>query len=283
MHINTDTLEAFLQVHQEGSFTKAAGKLGISQSALSQKMARLETLLHATLFIRGTGELNLTNSGEKLLLFAKQQLTFEKDFIHQFNQYQAEPAGIIRVAGFSSITRSVLIPALSGIIRKYPNCQIEFSSHEVVELEDILKKNKADIVITDYKVTLPGTETIVIGEEEYVVIESKKEKNIPLIYLDHGPHDNATESFFKFQNKKLEYRRGFMGDVYGIIEGVELGLGRAVMSRHLVKSLKNIQTKKHAKKYFRDIHMSYFSQHYYSPLHQLVVDSLKAKASNFLS
>lgn len=282
MHINTDTLEAFIKTHRLGSFTKAANNLGISQSALSQKIARLEGLLHATLFIRGSSELSLTNSGEKLLIFAKQQLNLESDFIHQFNQYKSEPAGVIRIAGFSSVTRSVLIPSLAGIMRKFPQCQIEFSSFEVIELENVLKKNKADIIVTDYHLSLPGIESRVIGKEEYVVIESKKIKNIPPIYLDHGPHDNATESYFKFQGQDLEFRRGFMGDVYGIIEGVELGLGRAIMSKHLVKDIRDIREKKSKRKYTRDIYVSYYTQSYYSPLHHLVIDNLSKKASDFL-
>jgi DNA-binding transcriptional LysR family regulator len=268
-------------VQRYESFTLASQKLGISQSALSQKISRLESLLQTTLFIRGLGELKLTSSGEKLLIFSKQQLDFESAFIDQFNQYQDQPAGVIRVAGFSSITRSVLIPSLASITQKNPKAQIEFSSHEVNELESILRKNQADIIVTDYKVKAPGVESIAIGQEEYVVIEPKKSKLTSEIYLDHGHMDNATESFFNFQGKKFEYRRGFMGDVYGIIDGVELGLGRAVMSKHLIVKNKRVSIKKFNKKYYRDVYITFYRQSFYSPLHGLVVKNLELNTSKY--
>jgi DNA-binding transcriptional LysR family regulator len=282
MHINTDALNAFLKVQQFESFTLAAQNLGISQSALSQKISRLEGLLQTTLFIRGLGELKLTSSGEKLLIFSKQQLEFESSFISQFNQYQDKPAGVLRIAGFSSITRSVLIPCLSSITLKNPMSQIEFSSHEVNNLESVLRKNQADIILTDYKVNITGIESTLIGREEYVVIEPKSVTNIPNLFLDHGPHDNATESFFNYQEKKIEYRRGFMGDVYGIIDGVELGLGRAVMSKHLVAKNKKLIIKKFKKRYFREVYMSYYRQSFHSPLHGIVTEKLLAYSGKYL-
>lgn len=282
MHINTEFLAAFLEIYRQSSFTKAASALGLSQPALSQKMAKLEEMLQATLFIRAKNDLSLTASGEKLLIFAKQQLQFERDFIASFDQYNEEPAGVLRLAGFSSITQSVLIPSLAKMLREYPKCFIEFNSYEVIELEDILKKNKADIVVSDYKIELPGTESLCIGAEEYVIIESKEFKKIPEVYIDHGPHDNATESFFVHQGLEFNQKRTFMGDVNGIIEGVKQGLGKAIMSKHLVKDHPKIRIKKSSKKYLREVYLCYLKQSYYSPLHHLVVDSLAKNSKAFL-
>ena len=284
MHINTDSLAAFMAIHQEDNFTKAAKRLGITQSALSQKIGKLEDTLQATLFIRSKTGLTLTSSGEKLKRFAKQQLELESHFISQFDQYQEVLAGSLRIAGFSSIMKSVLIPATAEIMRNHNHCNIEYSSFEVVDLENVLKSNKADLIITDYKPTLPGLESVPLGKEEYVVIESKNFKKIPEIYLDHGPHDNATESYFKFQNQEnlSSFRRGFMGDVYGIIEGVNQGIGKAVMSKHLIRDIDDIRIKKYPKRYFRNIYLSYFHQNYYSPLQELTCSTLKKNCSQYL-
>ena len=67
MSINSDNLRAFLTIYEQGSFTKAAQILGLTQSALSQKMARLESFLETTLIIRKSDGLDLTSSGLKLL------------------------------------------------------------------------------------------------------------------------------------------------------------------------------------------------------------------------
>ncbi|MFG1481480.1 hypothetical protein ABMA79_07695 [Halobacteriovorax sp. HFRX-2_2] len=117
-------------------------------------------------------------------------------------------------------------------------------------------------------------ESLQVGEEEYVVIESKKHKNIPNTYLDHGPYDNATESYFKFLGREMDYSRRFMGDVYSIVDGVALGLGRAVMSKHIVEEDRRFKIVKAKKRYVRPIVLSYFKQSYYTPLHTLALDLL---------
>ena len=118
MHIGTELLEAFIKVHQSSSFTKAANELGLTQSALSQKVARLEDLLSATLFVRNQGSIGLSSSGEKLLLFAKEQLEHESFFLGQFEQKNNNLTGIIRIAGFSSVIRSAIIPTLAPILKE---------------------------------------------------------------------------------------------------------------------------------------------------------------------
>ncbi len=275
MDLETHLLRAFLKTHEEGSFTRASEELRISQSALSQKIAKLEDILQATVFIRQPRSLSLTAAGERLLVFAKSQLAQERDFLSQFDQYQDQPAGSFRLAGFSSVMRSMIIPQLAPLMRKNERIQVEFSSHDMHSLEERLKKNKADAILLDYFPNLPGAEEIQIAEEEYVLIESSKHKNIPDIYLDHGPDDNATESFFNYQNMKFTSRRGFMGDVYGILDGVEQGLGKAVMSKHLIENEKKFIIKKTKKRYLRPIVLCFLKQSYYPPIHQTVVKALQ--------
>jgi DNA-binding transcriptional LysR family regulator len=269
MDLKYEELQTFLEVHKSGTFTKAASVLGLSQSALSQKIARIEDVLQAAVFIRHPRSLSLTSSGEKLLIFAKEAVQMQTDFLATFNQYQEELSGVIRIAGFSSVMRSIVIPKVSNFLRKNPKVSIEFSSHEMFELEGILKSNRADFIITDYFPHLSQSIETQISEEEYVIIESKKIKKTSDTYLDHGPLDNATESYFKYIGKNQEYKRLFMGDVYSIIDGVSLGLGKAVMSKHLIENDKRFKIIEHKKRYIRPIVMTYIKQNYYSPLHSI--------------
>lgn len=274
MDINTDQLRAFLTVHKLGSFTKAARELLISQSALSQKIARLEELLQTDLFTRGSKELSLTSSGEKLIQFALDQIEYQDEFLKNFDANQVVLGGNIRVAAFSSITRSVVIPALERTLKENSHLNIEFSSHEMFELEDRLKHHHSDFILTDYKPVINGIESEVVGLEEYVVIEAKKKKLIKEHFLDHGPKDNATESYFKFQKINFKNPRRFMGDVYGIVDGVKLGLGRAVMSKHIIKDDKEIKIIPYPKKYTRKIYLTHLKKNYYSKSFQLTKEKL---------
>ncbi|OUR93505.1 hypothetical protein A9Q84_18710 [Halobacteriovorax marinus] len=274
MELKYDELKTFLEVHKAGTFTKASAHLGLSQSALSQKIARIEEVMQAAVFVRHPRSLSLTATGEKLLSYAKEAVQMQEDFLGSFDQYQNELSGTIRVAAFSSIMRSILIPKLASLQRKYPGVSIEYTSYEMFELESILKSNRADFIITDYEPKLSQTEQVIIGEEEYVIIEAKKYKTIPNTFLDHTSMDNATESYFQVIGRDKDYNRMFMGDVYSIIDGVALGLGRAVMSKHLVVSDKRFIITTHKKKYIRPLVLSYSKQNYYSPLQKQVLELL---------
>jgi DNA-binding transcriptional LysR family regulator len=282
MDIKLDDLHTFIGVYSAGTFTKASRTLGLSQSALSQKIARMEEALQTAIFIRHPRSLTLTASGEKLLVYAKETIQMQKDFLENFDQYQSELSGVIRIAGFSSVMRSLIIPQFTKLIRKHSNISIEFSSYEMSELEDILKSNKADFIITDYFPNLSNTNEKQISEEEYIIIESRKHKVIPNTYLDHGSSDNATKSYFDFTGKKQNFKRAFVGDTYSIIDAVALGLGRAVMSKHLVETDKRFKIMRHQKKYIRPVVLSYMKQNYYGPLQQKILEIL-LKTNNLLT
>jgi len=274
MDLKYDDLTTFLEVYQAGTFTRAAVVLGLSQSALSQKIARIEESLQATIFIRHPRSLSLTASGEKLLIYAKEASQMQEDFLSIFNQYQNELSGVIRIAGFSSVMRSVIIPKVSTFLRKNPLVSIEFQTFEMSELEGVLKSNRSDFIITDYFPNISQTEEMKIFEEEYVLINSKKYKSVIDTYLDHGPSDNATDSYFKHLGLEFNYKRKFMGDVYSIIDGVALGLGSAVMSKHLIESDKRFEIVMKKKRYIRPVVLTHLRQSYYSPVHNKVYDLL---------
>lgn len=263
MAINTDSLHAFLTTSETGSFTKAAVLLGLSQSALSQKIARLEDQIEASIFIRKPDGIALTAAGEKLLVFARQQLQLEEEFLSTFVSNKEALKGHLRIAAFSSVLRSLIIPRLAGWLRKNPGIRVDLSSHEVPELLEILRSNKADMIVTDYFPGIPGVEEIQIGTEEYVMIESTKHTKVPDVYLDNFSGDNATESFFKHQGMKFHGERAYMGDVYGIIDGVALGIGKAIMSKHLITNDPRFRILKSPKKYTRPIVLSFYRQAYY--------------------
>lgn len=275
--MDTDTLKAFTTLLEEKSFTKASQKLGLTQSALSQKLARLEDYLQATLVIRGQKEILPTSAGNKFFHFAIEMIQQENEFLKSFLQNEKGLSGTFRIAGFSSILRSLIIPKLSKFMRENENVNIQFSCHEMSSMVDLLKNNNTDLILTDFFPEIPGFEEVQVGSEEYVLIESKKHDKSPDIFLDHGPNDNATDSFFKFQGLKFNLKRGFMGDVYGILDGVAQGLGKAVMSKHLVQNDTRFKIIKSSKRYIRPLVMSYFRQNYYPPLHKNVFSILQDK------
>lgn len=283
MKLSHLSLQAFLKAAQKLNMTEAANELGLTQSALSQRIAQLESELSVTLFIRESRGLKLTEPGERLLRFSLLNEKFEDEMLSELTGTKNEIAGIVRIAAYSSVLRSVIIPTLAPFMIKNPKVQVSFQSYEVYELEEVLKTASADIILTDYSWDKKGIVKEVVGSEDFVVIESQKNKSPKDLYLDHGPSDNATEDFFRFQGQPPKfYRRSFMGDVYGIIDGVELGLGRAVMSKHLINENKSIKIVTTFQKMKRPVCMYYYEQPYYSNLMKEVIKIISSDVKKFL-
>lgn len=275
MDIATHELKAFVEIAKTQNMTIAAKNLFVTQSALSQRIQKLESMLECTLFIRNKSGLKLTEAGHKVLRYAQGVRSLEEEFLSDIQSSSYEMAGNIRIAAFSSVLRSLIIPKLAPFLRKNNKVNCEFQSYEVVELLGILERAEADLVICDYRMNKSHITEVLIGHEEYVVIESSKYKSPENVYLDHGPHDNATESFFSTQkNAPKFYKRTFMGDVYGILDGVEEGLGRAVTSKHLLKNRKNLKIVAGFKSYSREIVLHHFKKDYIPKLHSAVIKTL---------
>jgi DNA-binding transcriptional LysR family regulator len=264
MKINNLGLLAFYHAAMKLHMTEAASLLGITQSALSQRIKALEDDLETTLFIREGKSLSLTDAGEDLLKFCHSQMSLEGELLSKLRSDKGEVAGILRIAAYSSVLRSLIIPKLTPYLREHDAVTVEFSSHEVEHLYAVLKSGEADLVVSDGPMNRKGIIEKTLGQEEYVVIESVKYSDLNKdVYLDHHAQDKVTEEFFDFQNHIPKYRRSFMGDVYGIVEGVENGLGRAVMSKHLVLGNKKVKILNGFKKYHRPIILHYFERPFY--------------------
>ncbi len=268
-------LTAFYECARTLNMTQAARQLGLTQSALSQRLAQLEEEVSTTLFIRDSKGLILTETGERMLRFSEMNAGLEEELLRDLKGKKGELAGNLRIAGFSSIMRSMIIPALAPLLRKHPAIHLSFLSYEMAELPQVLSSSRADYVITDYEMNKRGISQEILGYEEYVVIESSRLETPEDIYLDHGPEDNATEAFFSAQGKIPPYRRSFMGDVYGIILGVEEGLGRAVMSRHLVEENRKVKILRGFKSYKRPITLHYYERPFETELSRRVRAELK--------
>jgi DNA-binding transcriptional LysR family regulator len=284
MNIPQNGLLAFLTVAKEENMTKASSVLGLTQSALSQRITNLEKELEVTLFYREGKKLVLTDKGESLLNYAQSLALLESEFLKKFNGKSNNLAGVIRIGAFSSILRSMVIPALTPLIQKYPEIQFDFQSHEISELPGILKNQKCDLIFLDYDLNKSGIVSKFFQYEEYVSIRARHYKGDDMKYLDHGPLDNITESFFIYQNQKKKLKnlkRSFINDVYAIIDAVELGFGKAIMSKHLILDNKNITIEKNESKVFRrPIIAHYYENTFYPELFKLVLKEIEGFCSN---
>ncbi len=235
MQLSTRQLEAFFAVARMNSFTKAAQRLHLTQPALSQRIRKLEESLDTSLFVRAPEGIRLTESGHLLLRYCQSRESLDNELAGELAPTtDGELGGALRIAGYSSIMRSAVIPALAPLLRAHPAIHCEFLVREMGDLPGILKRAEADYVILDRALDMKDVRTHKLGREVYVAIASKHHRERDDVYLDHDPEDKATQWFFCGRKNAPIYKRSYMCDVYGILSGVTHGLGRAVMPRHLI-------------------------------------------------
>jgi DNA-binding transcriptional LysR family regulator len=120
-----DDLRALVAVGHERSFTNAAAKLGVSQSALSQTIRQLEAQLGVRLLTRTTRSVSLTEAGERLVSTAAPRLEEIEAELSAISELREKPAGTIRITATEYATDTTLLPKLSKLLRDYPDIKVE--------------------------------------------------------------------------------------------------------------------------------------------------------------
>src|SRR5215469_8956714 len=120
-------LQSFVVVARERSFTKAAAKLGVSQSALSHTMRELEERLGLRLLTRTTRSVAPTEAGERLLRTAGPRFAEIDAELAAVTELRDKPAGTIRITATEYAIDSLLIPKLAKLLRAYPDIKVEMT------------------------------------------------------------------------------------------------------------------------------------------------------------
>ena len=120
-------LNAFLTVAEEESFTRAAARLGTSQSSLSRTIRRLEDRLGLQLLTRTTRKVAPTAAGGRLLGTLKPALDSILAELTTLSELREKPAGTIRITTSEHAADSVLWPALERLLPDYPDIDVELS------------------------------------------------------------------------------------------------------------------------------------------------------------
>lgn len=122
---NINDLLAFIAVARERSFTRAAAKLGVSQSAISHTIRSLETRMGLKLLTRTTRSVAPTDAGERLLQTVAPRFEEIENELLALTELREKPAGTIRITTTDFAADTVLWPRLSRVISDYPDIKIE--------------------------------------------------------------------------------------------------------------------------------------------------------------
>ncbi|NIF83753.1 LysR family transcriptional regulator [Comamonas sp. Tr-654] len=123
---NLNDLLAFVTVAREGSFTRAAAALGVTQSALSQTIRALEERLQIRLLTRTTRSVSPTSAGERLMQAIGNRFDEIEAELDALTELRDKPAGTVRITCGDYVLHSVLLPKLAPVLREYPDIRLEF-------------------------------------------------------------------------------------------------------------------------------------------------------------
>ncbi|MHB0764187.1 LysR family transcriptional regulator [Stutzerimonas sp. NM35] len=123
---NLNDLLSFVTVAREGSFTRAAAVLGVTQSALSQAISGLENRLEIRLLTRTTRSVSPTAAGERLLQAIGHRFDEIETELDALTELRDKPAGTVRITCGDHVLRTTLLPKLAPVLLDYPDIKVEF-------------------------------------------------------------------------------------------------------------------------------------------------------------
>lgn len=137
MKENLNDLHTFIVVAQERSFTCAAAKLRISQSAISQTLRNLEDRIGIKLLSRTTRSVAPTEAGEYLLSLIQPAIAEIEHGMNQLSALKKDPAGTLRISADEYGIQTVLWPAVEKVIQQFPKISVEITSdYGLVDIVD---------------------------------------------------------------------------------------------------------------------------------------------------
>lgn len=184
-HLDLDLLRGFTAVADEGSFAAAGLRTGRSQSAVTQQMQRLESLVGVSLFQKEGRSKLLTEQGRQLLRYAREMLALNDDALRSITDQAL--SGSLRIGAPHDIAETLLPPVLSHIARFAPELRLDINVARSPFLMDFLNRGELDLTIstrTDpamHSVVLRTAPTLWICASQFVL---QPRQPLPLILID---------------------------------------------------------------------------------------------------
>jgi len=247
MVLNYDLYKVFYQVADNLSFSQAAKKLYISQSAVSQNIKNLENELNTELFIRSTKKVKLTKAGKILFEHIEPAFNLIASGEESIKEINALKRGEIHIGANDTISKDFLLPYLNKFHQLYPEIQIQITNRTSSTCIELLQQNKVDLIISNLpnpKITeemkvqkIYSFNDIFIAGNEFEEIKEQQHslkmlKNYPLLMLEPK---TTTRKFLDSLLAEMgtEITAAIeLGSVDLLIEMAKIGLGIAFVPEY---------------------------------------------------
>ena len=255
MEINFELYKVFYHVAHNHSFSEAANQLFISQSAISQSIKQLETLLGSKLFFRHTKNIQLTKEGEILFRHIEPAFHFIKAGERGLNAVHSLHCGEIRIGASDTICKHYLLSFLKQFNTLYPEIRINVINRTSPSCIDLLQKGIVDLSIinlppqTNYKnLTVYHLQKIhdaFIAGNSYLHLKNRcinphELEKYPLLILEANTTTRIFFDDFLKKNSLTVQPEIELGSIDLLVEMAKIGLGVSfVIHEFVVKELQN--------------------------------------------
>ena len=242
-------LIAFLAVARERSFTRAAAKLGVSQSALSQTIRALEARLGVRLLSRTTRSVAPTEAGERLLRTVGPRLEEIETAIGALGEFRERPAGAIRITAGDHAVQSIVWPKLVKWLPRYPEIKVEIDIDNglidiVADRYDAGVRLGEQVARDMIAVRIgPDVRFAVVGAKSYFA--DRAPPKTPQDLLDHSCINLRLPTYggiyaweFAKDGRELKVRvegQLVFNGIFHVLDGVLAGLGLGFMPEDLAE------------------------------------------------
>lgn len=188
-------LAAFARVARHGSFTRAAAELGISPSALSQKIRVLEAAIGVRLFYRTTRRVALTEAGQQLLGRVEPALEEISTALQALDEVRGRPTGQLRISAPRSAALHLFAPAIAGFCDAYPDIRLELIASD--SMIDIISNGFDAGIRLSERLAQDMVAVPISGPQRIVVVGTPgylKRRGTP-----HTPHDLHEHTCISFR------------------------------------------------------------------------------------
>jgi len=274
-----ETLKVFCDLVDSGSFSQAAVRNHITQSAVSQQVRSLEQRFDARLLTRQSKRVTVTDSGRTLYEAGREILARFQQLTSDLKSFGQEIGGSVRVASIYSVGLYEMSPAIKRFLKAYPtvNLHVEYSSIARV-YEDCIK-GIVDLGIVAYPRPRSGLEVIPLSADRLIVICSSEHPFAQRRHMDirmlNGqdfvafekgmPIRNAIDKIFKKHEIQVHVAMEF-DNIETVKRSVEIGAGMSIVP--LLSVQREVEAGTLAQIYFT-------RQHFFRPL-GIIVKNLRA-------
>ncbi|MFC5454423.1 LysR substrate-binding domain-containing protein [Prosthecobacter fluviatilis] len=235
MIFDTITLQCFIAVAETGSFTRAAERVGRTQSAISQQMTKLVSLLGKPLFVKGR-QFGLTPEGEIFLGYARQIFALHREALDRFTTPELE--GEVRFGLPENFASVYLSEVLADFSRIHPRILLNIECDLTLNLFDRFKKKKFDLVLVKMNRPEDFPNGLDVWSEplkwvgDPILINRKKP--VPLVLSPH-PCVYRASAIKALEKAGRPWRLVFSSPSYaGTVAAVKAGMGISVMPHTMI-------------------------------------------------